>query len=107
MTDDLIRRLRRWTHDVDAASACDLMDEAACEIERLRFTISRLAGQDATLSVRDGAVTATMDSTLTDAELEAVEMFAATAWTAVPWSVVERHAATLRGLPERHKGGGE
>lgn len=35
MTDDLVRRLRRWTHAVDAAPASDLMDEAADEIERL------------------------------------------------------------------------
>ena len=40
---------------------------------------------------------------LTNAEREAIEMFAATGWTAVPWSVVERHAATLRGLLERLK----
>lgn len=38
MSDDLVRRLRRWTHDVDAAPASDLMDEAADEIERLRLT---------------------------------------------------------------------
>lgn len=38
---------------------------------------------------------------LTEAERMALKMFSATAWTAVPWSVVERHAATLRGLLER------
>lgn len=33
---DIVTRLRRWTHAVDAAPASDLMDEAADEIERLR-----------------------------------------------------------------------
>jgi len=36
---DLVDRLRRWTHAVDAAPASDLMDEAAGEIERLRLTV--------------------------------------------------------------------
>ena len=35
---DIVERLRRWTHAVDAAPACDLMDEAADEIARLRLT---------------------------------------------------------------------
>jgi hypothetical protein len=34
--EDIVSRLRRWTHDVNAVSASDLMDEAANEIERLR-----------------------------------------------------------------------
>ncbi len=33
---DIVSRLRRWCHAVDAESAQDLMDEAATEIERLR-----------------------------------------------------------------------
>jgi len=33
---DIVTRLRRWCHAVDAESAQDLMDEAATEIERLR-----------------------------------------------------------------------
>jgi hypothetical protein len=36
MTDDIVTRLRRWVHAVDAVPASDLMDEAAAEIERLR-----------------------------------------------------------------------
>jgi hypothetical protein len=32
---DIVERLRRWVHEVDAESASDLMDEAADEIERL------------------------------------------------------------------------
>ena len=97
MTDDLVRRLRRWTHDAAAAPASDLMDEAADEIERLREAIHRyLAAQDATLSVCDGAVTVTMDATLTDAEREAVE-------ECVQFAFPASHptAATLRGLLER------
>jgi hypothetical protein len=35
---DIVTRLRRWTHDVNAAPASDLMDQAANEIERLRLT---------------------------------------------------------------------
>jgi hypothetical protein len=50
----------------------DELDEQAAESERLRLAIRRLAEQDATLSVCDGAVTVTMDATLTDAEREAI-----------------------------------
>jgi hypothetical protein len=38
VTSDIVTRLRRWVHAVDAASASDLMDDAADEIERLRLT---------------------------------------------------------------------
>lgn len=38
---------------------------------------------------------------LTDAEREALTVFAGLAWTMLRWSEVERHAATLRGLLER------
>ena len=86
------------------------LEELVVEIERLRDAIRRLAAQDATLSVCDGAVTVTMDATLTDAEREAVER-------AAQWMVQlakdrgEIHsagyfvddAATLRGLLERLK----
>ena len=68
------------------------------EIASLRLAIRRLAEQDATLSVCDGNVTVTMDATITDAEREALGMFAATAWTGLRWSDVEKHAATLCGL---------
>lgn len=33
---DIVERLRRWTHDVNAQPASDLMDEAAGEIEKLQ-----------------------------------------------------------------------
>jgi hypothetical protein len=78
--------------------------DAQAEIARLREAIRRLADQDATLSVCEGAVTVTMDATLTDAEREAVEeaadFCAGTDGVGLP---VEAHAATLRGLLERLK----
>ena len=37
---DIVTQLRRWTHDPNAKSAGDLMDEAADEIERLRAKIT-------------------------------------------------------------------
>ena len=53
--------------------ADQIMQDQRAEIERLREAIRRLADQDATLSVQGGSVTVTMDSTLTDAEREAIE----------------------------------
>jgi len=72
VSQDITRRLRRWTHAVDAEPASDLMEQAAEEIENLRKAIRRLAEQDATLSVCDGNVTVDLDGTLTDEELWAV-----------------------------------
>ena len=79
---DIVTRLRRWTHAVDAAPASDLMDEAADEIERLRFT---------------------------DAEREAVELCAKIVRNInMAWSLLGINSredreteATLRGLLER------
>jgi len=51
----------------------DALTEARAEIARLREAIRRLADQDATLSVHGGAVTVTMDGTLTVEEREAIE----------------------------------
>jgi hypothetical protein len=97
---DIVTRLRRWTHAVDAAPASDLMDEAADEIENLRQAIRRLAEQDATLSVCDGAVQVTMDGTLTDGEREAV----CQACDEGRWYPNDYHYIhTLRGLLERMK----
>jgi hypothetical protein len=56
--------------------ADQIMQDQRAEIERLREAIRRLADQDATLSVCDGNVTVTMDSTLTDEEREAIEVAA-------------------------------
>jgi len=41
-TRDIVTRLRRWCHAVDAESAQDLMDEAASEIERLRNQVESM-----------------------------------------------------------------
>jgi len=70
------------------------------EIERLRLAIRRLAEQDATLSVCDGAVTVQVEATLTDAEREAVED-AAGRYVEGITPKAEQYAATLRGLLER------
>lgn len=98
-TRDIVARLRKWCHAVDAESAQDLMDEAATEIERLCEAIRRLAAQDATLSVQGGNVTVTMDATLTDEEREAIE------WATYAAEKFYEHAtaATLRSLLERLK----
>ncbi len=93
---DIVTRLRRWTHAVNAAPASDLMAEAAAEIENLRTAIRRLADQDATLSVCGGAVQVTMDGTLTDEERAAIEV-CATHWQTAPASDV------LRRLVDRTK----
>ena len=80
----------RW-HD-----AC-LIARLVAERDRLREAIRRIADQDATLSLQGGNVTVDMDSSLTDAEREAVEV-AAEAYAA---DHGERFAATLRGLLSR------
>jgi|GEM_PF-6603628 len=114
--DDLPTRLRRWTHDVDAIPASDLMDEAADAIEKLRrrvtdpmpvFVSGRGNVTPAAYHENDEkrAVCDTK-SLLTDAEREAVE------WAAFEFDAVRpdngraaERAATLRGLLERMGGG--
>jgi hypothetical protein len=41
MTDDIVDRLRKWTHDVTGVPASDIMDEAAAVIKRLRALADR------------------------------------------------------------------
>ena len=72
-----------------------LLNDAVAEIKQLREAIRRLAEQDATLSVRGGNVTVTLDATLTDEEREAVE-FAVEHLQNSGWGT-----ATLRNLLER------
>jgi hypothetical protein len=67
---DLVQRLRDRAYSFKAHDP--LVEEAAAEIARLREAIRRLAEHDATLSVCGGAVTVTMDATLTDAERQAI-----------------------------------
>ena len=93
MSDDLVDRLRRWVHAVDAGWSSDLMDEAADEIERLRH---RLRFADAVIRSGDAA-------TLTDSERKAVKtaMNAYGSDNANPeCAAIE---ATLWGLLERTK----
>jgi plasmid stabilization system protein ParE len=78
------------------------VDAAREEIVKLREAIRRLAEQDATLSVRNGAVTVTMDATLTDAERAAVEFFSVICFGSPER---RRHADTLRALLARLGGG--
>ena len=95
---DICVRLRAevvWEADVGA-----LLEEAAREIERLRTALARIADQDATLSVCDGAVTVTMDGTLADAEREAIAD-AAGRYVEGITPKAQEYAATLRGLLER------
>lgn len=72
------------------------------EVGQLREAIRRLAEQDATLSVCGGAVTVTMDATLTDAEREALEDASGRYVEGITPKAKE-YAATLRGLLERTK----
>lgn len=86
----------------DAGPRLRAMNDAM-ENARLREAISRLAEQDATLSVQGGNVTVTLDATLTDAERQAVE--------SAIWDYEQndddedcaRMVSTLRGLLERTK----
>lgn len=66
------------------------------ENEQLKEAIRRLADQDATLSVCDGAVTVTMDGSLTSEEREAVAWYAGIAGIRPAGA-----RTTLRGLLER------
>jgi hypothetical protein len=81
----------------------DPLDEQAEEIARLRLAIRRLAEHDATLSVCDGAVTVTLDATLTDAERQAIREAADAYESNNGDADCERIAATLRALLERTK----
>ena len=99
MSDDILKRIR----DADIDQGADEIERLRLRVAELEKAIRRLADQDATLSACDGAVTVTMDATLTDAEREAVALFAAKAWSGLRWSEVEKHAAVLSGLLERTK----
>lgn len=89
MSDDIVDRLRRWTHAADAAPASDLMDEAAGEIERLR-SLTRF---------QDGVIRSGDVACLTDAERKAVADAADRYASITPESA--ETAATLRNLMER------
>ena len=89
---------------VNSAKKVAFIDVLA-ENERLKEAIRRLADQDATLSVQGGNVTVDIDGTLTDAEREAIEYFAA--FHGSPREGDAKAADILRGLLDRTKGGGK
>jgi hypothetical protein len=70
---NISKRLRTWCHAPDAASAQDLMDEAADEIERLRN--GAVAGCETVCPHVRGTVTqhCSLNFTLTDEERGAIE----------------------------------
>ena len=90
---DIVERLRRWSIDVNAVPASDLMDEAANEISRLR------GYRDEAESAASIALLAAGRLRLTDAEREAIGMAERWARLAGPSDI----APTLRGLLERMK----
>ena len=82
----------------DAGPRLQAMNDALEENARLREAISRLAEQDATLSVQGGNVTVTLDAALTDAEREAIH------WVIGDVADITGPVEdTLRGLLERTK----
>ena len=92
---DLVQRLRNW-RGLHLAHGGELFEQAANEIDSLREAIRRLAEQDATLSVSGGAVTVTLDATLTAEEREAIH-YACGDVSDITGPVED----TLRGLLER------
>ena len=95
---NISKRLRTWCHAPDAASAQDLMDEAAAEIERLRNGAAD-ARETVCPHVR-GTVTqhCSLNLTLTDEERGAIEFFADIHADDDP---PHEYAATLRSLLTR------
>ena len=104
-TGDIVTRLRQTRADMigteDEAHYWDCV-EAVGEIANLRLAIRRLADQDGTLSVCEGAVIMTIDGTLTDEEREAIAD-AAGRYVEGITPKAQEYTATLRGLLERTK----
>jgi hypothetical protein len=112
---DIVERLRKWCHAVNAASAQDLMDEAAAEIERLQeivagYTEGISAANEAKQSYgqTDEGRMNTNTIRLTDAEQDAVERAAFALNGGEDWSpdvgTKDKQACvTLRNLLERLK----
>ena len=96
---NISKRLRTWCHAPDAASAQDLMDEAADEIERLRNGASD-ARETVCPHVR-GTVTqhCALNLTLTDEERAAI--YRAEARLRAAYVPDDATAATLRSLLAR------
>ena len=82
----------RWIFE-----SCD-----ACDAERDQEMTDASAGLTTASCPRcDLLFSVESPPTLTDAEREAVELFASLNWTSIRWSAVEKHADTLRKLLER------
>jgi hypothetical protein len=96
---DIVERLRKWCHAVNAASAQDIMDEAADEIERLRSGGACPHVRDDDADTAAEAAREIERLRLTDAEREAVERAAFVSDQAG----LEKSAVTLRKLLERIK----
>jgi len=107
MTDIVERIEEAFRHDTFwDTDAPPLLSDAVAEIKRLREAIRLIADQYATLTVQGCNVIVTMDATLTDEELEAIEV----AVLAMPTPDVyhlsppaKSTAAILRNLLERLK----
>jgi hypothetical protein len=65
--------------------------------------MARLTGRDDDADTAAEAAREIERLRLTDAEREAIELFATLEWTSMRWSKVEKHAAVLRSLLERLK----
>ena len=96
---DIVERLRKWFHDVNAVSAIDLMDEAANEIERLRNGAAE--GRETVCPHVRGTVTqhCSLNFTITDEERLAI--YLAEARLRAAYVPDDQTAATLRSLLER------
>jgi len=84
----------------DEAALRIIVRQQRAEIERLKDAIRRLAEQDGTLSVCDGAVTVQVDGSLTTEEQKALLFFAGYG-RPQNGPVIGKHAETLRRLSER------
>jgi hypothetical protein len=76
-----------WRH---LAQSQHIIEDKNAEIARLRTAIRRLAEQDATLSVCDGAITVQIDATLTPEERNAIELGA---------RIADHYDAEMDGFP--------
>jgi hypothetical protein len=98
---DIVEQLRASVTQCRAVDRSSLLAAAADEIERLRLAIRRLADQDATLSVRGGSVTVTLDATLTDEEQWAIREAVGAYYDIDDDEECAKIAATLHGLLKR------
>jgi hypothetical protein len=109
--DDVLRTDDARDIITDACSRCwDAFDRIAYPTihgaaPAARASVGRPRTDNADLPTRAGTgdtpVAESATTAITDAERQAVAVFAEIAWTSLEWSEVQRHANTLRGLLER------